>query len=235
MIVVDDGSDPPLATLPGWRTIVLPNNRGPGAARNAGLAEGHPLVAFVDTDVDLDDGWLEPLLATRRSSRARRPRSVRPGESVLMYRAARFRSTSAAGGAIRGHPSRLRAGRCVLMRTDTLRYRWFDEALRTGEDVDMVWRLIDATIAAGTSQSGNRPPSSTNNPVAVVRQHMAYGRSWLARPQAQAAWHLRAGAVGARRCGHSCWLGGRWRRLASPREQWSPYAENSTTSRRRNP
>ena len=62
-IVVDDASDPPLVTMPGRRTIRLSINGGPGAARNAGLgAVTTPLVAFVDTDVDLPEDWLEPLL-----------------------------------------------------------------------------------------------------------------------------------------------------------------------------
>ena len=63
VIVVDDGSDPPLVAQPGQRLIRLPVNGGPAAARNAGLAEvTTPLVAFVDTDVQVDAGWLDALL-----------------------------------------------------------------------------------------------------------------------------------------------------------------------------
>ena len=64
VIVVDDASVPPIAQRAGQRIIRLSTNRGPAAARNAGLAEvATPLVAFVDTDVDLTDNWLDPLLS----------------------------------------------------------------------------------------------------------------------------------------------------------------------------
>ena len=59
-IVVDDGSRPPVQGA----TVRLTTNRGPGAARNRGLElVTTPLVAFVDSDVELDEGWLDPLLA----------------------------------------------------------------------------------------------------------------------------------------------------------------------------
>src|SRR5436190_15646394 len=58
-LLVDDGSPVP---VPG-AAVRLASNRGPGGARNAGLARvSTSLVAFVDTDVELPDGWLEPLL-----------------------------------------------------------------------------------------------------------------------------------------------------------------------------
>ncbi|MEO7371050.1 MAG: glycosyltransferase, partial [Ilumatobacteraceae bacterium] len=63
VIVVDDASEPPLPDADEWRTIHLTHNRGPAAARNTGLAEvTTPFVAFVDTDVDLHDDWLDALL-----------------------------------------------------------------------------------------------------------------------------------------------------------------------------
>ncbi|MEZ5296982.1 MAG: glycosyltransferase [Ilumatobacteraceae bacterium] len=58
-VIVDDGSLPPVEGA----TIRLDRNRGPAAARNAGLATvTTPLVAFVDADVAVPDGWLDPLL-----------------------------------------------------------------------------------------------------------------------------------------------------------------------------
>ena len=185
VIVVDDGSEPPLTTNPGARVIRLAANRGPAAARNAGLAEvTTPLVAFVDTDVDLDDDWLRPLLLHFHDPRvalvAPRVRSS-DGESMLA-KYERARSPLDLGD----EPARVAAGTRVsyvpaaalVVRTDALRaVGGFDEALRTGEDVDMVWRLIHAGYRcryepAGTVHHRPRPTVS-----AWLRQRVAYGRS----------------------------------------------------------
>jgi mycofactocin system glycosyltransferase len=69
VIVVDDGSADPESLRAVARTAragVLRHDRprGPAAARNAGLAAAAtPLVAFLDSDVLPDPGWLTPLLA----------------------------------------------------------------------------------------------------------------------------------------------------------------------------
>ena len=58
-IVVDDASPSPVVGA----TIRLDTNVGPAGARMAGLAKvTTPLVAFVDSDVVLPDGWLDELL-----------------------------------------------------------------------------------------------------------------------------------------------------------------------------
>ena len=185
LIVVDDGSDPPLATLPGWRTIHLPNNRGPAAARNAGLAEvTTPLVAFVDTDVDLDDGWLGPLLAHFNDPQvalvAPRVRST-DGESMLAkYERARSpldlgdqAARIAAGTRVSYVPAA-----AIVVRTDALRaVGGFDESLRTGEDVDLVWRLLDAGYRCRYEPAATVRHHPRTSIGAWVRQRIAYGRS----------------------------------------------------------
>ena len=58
-ITIDDGSIPPLADA----THRLPVTSGPAAARNAARPfVDTELVAFLDADVEVADGWLEPLL-----------------------------------------------------------------------------------------------------------------------------------------------------------------------------
>ncbi|MEK7292694.1 MAG: glycosyltransferase family 2 protein, partial [Actinomycetota bacterium] len=64
VIVVDDGSPHALPTLGNAHVVTLATNRGPGAARNAGLAQvTTPLVAFIDLDVTLTIDTLNGLLA----------------------------------------------------------------------------------------------------------------------------------------------------------------------------
>ncbi len=69
VVVVDDGSADPdalhaVARAAGARVLRHDRPRGPAAARNAGLAAAAtPLVAFLDSDVVPQAGWLAPLLA----------------------------------------------------------------------------------------------------------------------------------------------------------------------------
>jgi mycofactocin glycosyltransferase len=147
-IVVDDGSPTPIAGA----TIRLDHNRGPAAARNAGLAlVGTPLVAFVDADVDLPDGWLAPLLGHFTDDRvalvAPRVRSASGSDGIARYE--HDHSPLDLGP----EPARIRCGTRVgyvpaaalVCRTAAVReLGGFDEALRFGEDVDLVWRLDEA-------------------------------------------------------------------------------------------
>lgn len=184
VIVVDDGSVPALTTR-GWRTIRLPTNRGPAAARNAGLVEvTTPLVAFVDTDVELDDGWLAALLPHFDDSRvalvAPRVRSSDTPTIIGQYESVRSPLDLGA------QPARIAAGSRVsyvpaaalVIRTDMLRsIGGFDEALRVGEDVDMVWRLVEAGYRCRyepDSTVHHRPRSTL---AAWARQRISYGRS----------------------------------------------------------
>lgn len=147
-VVVDDGSDPPIAGA----TVRLEHNRGPGAARNVGFRHvTTPLVAFVDADVHLPVGWLDPLLPHFDDERvgmvAPRVRST-PGASAL-DRYERDHSPLDLGR----QPGRVHAGSrvsyvpsaAVVCRADAIRtVGGFDESLRFGEDVDLVWRLVEA-------------------------------------------------------------------------------------------
>ncbi len=184
-IVVDDASEPPLAAKPGWKTIRLSTNRGPAAARNAGLAEvSTPLVAFVDTDVDLGADWLDALLPHFSDPLVAlvAPRvASAPGSSTL----AEYETTRSPLD-LGGEPARIEAGTRVsyvpgaalLARTEALRaIGGFDEALRTGEDVDLVWRLIDAghRCRYEPATTGHHRPKATLS--AWFRQRMTYGRS----------------------------------------------------------
>jgi mycofactocin system glycosyltransferase len=209
-IVVDDGSDPP---VPG-ATIRLPTNRGPGAARNAGLEQvTTPLVAFVDSDVELADGWLEPLLGHFADERVAlvAPRVRTPRDDSTLGRYEHDHSPLDLGP----DPARVRAGTrvgyvpaaAIVCRTDTIRQiGGFDTSLRFGEDVDLVWRLGEAGWRCryepdSVVHHARRPDAS-----AWVRQRIGYGASAAAlakrhrgalAPLRMSGWSIASWALGA--------------------------------------
>jgi len=144
-LVVDDGSPAPIAGA----AIRLDVNRGPAAARNAGLARvGTALVAFVDTDVELPAGWLDSLLPHFVDDQVAlvAPRVRSAGTSSPLARYELAHSPLDLGP----EPARIRAGSrvsyvpaaAIVCRVAALReIGGFDESLRVGEDVDLVWRL----------------------------------------------------------------------------------------------
>jgi len=185
VIVVDDGSEPPLAANQRRRMIRMDANRGPAAARNAGLAlVDTALVAFVDTDVEAADDWLEPLLGYFDDPRvalvAPRVSSVAGASHVAMYESAKSPLD------LGDQPARVAAGTRVsyvpaaalVVRTEALRaIGGFDETLRVGEDVDAVWRLIDAGHRCRYDPAvvvHHRPRSTLRD---WIRQRVHYGRS----------------------------------------------------------
>ena len=160
-VVVDDASaDAPatkeIAERHGARFVALGENCGPAGARNAGLAAVHtPLVAFVDSDCVPAPGWLEPLLGHFDDPvvGAVAPRVVpaRPApdarDPVQTYEA--FRSSldrgPAEGPVRRGSPIPYVPSAALLVRVAVAPgSALFDPTLRSGEDVDLVWRLAAA-------------------------------------------------------------------------------------------
>jgi mycofactocin system glycosyltransferase len=183
IVVVDDGSEDgeairSIASRIGASIIWLEGGRGPAAARNAGLrAARTPFVAFVDSDCVVGPGFpgrlldhlgdpalavavprivaLEPngrgVLAryeARRSALDMGPREglIRPGSSVPYAPSAAMVARVAALGA------------------------GFAEELPVGEDVDLIWRLIDAGWQARYDPA-----------VTVAHDHRVAWRPWFTR------------------------------------------------------
>lgn len=137
-LTVDDGSSPPLSGA----ALRLEINRGPAAARNAARPlVDTPLVAFVDNDVTMPDPtWLSALL-------------WHFDDPEVGLVAPRVRGEVGSPLDLGDEPARVRAGTrvsyvpgaAIVMRVDAFdQIGGFDERLRFGEDVDLVWRLDDA-------------------------------------------------------------------------------------------
>ena len=152
-LVVDDASPAPLT--PDAEVIRLDENVGPAGARNAGLAKvGTPYVAFVDCDVTVSAETMlrlgrhfaddrVALVAPRIEGRARseRPRWFeRYDERAASLGLGEVGCSVRPGAAVGWLPSA-----CLVGRTDRLgEIGGFDATMRVGEDVDLVWRLVDA-------------------------------------------------------------------------------------------
>jgi mycofactocin glycosyltransferase len=155
-VVVDDASREPariaeLARSHGAELVVLHHNVGPAGARNAGLRlVATPFVAFVDSDVCVDpsalrrlcDHFTDPQVVAvapriRGVARSTRPRWFhRYDEVASSLDLSDKPSLVRPGSSVSWLPSA-----CLVARVERLGCG-FDEELRVGEDVDLVWRLI---------------------------------------------------------------------------------------------
>ncbi len=182
VIVVDDGSRDPEAVAraaaeAGASVLRRPQNGGPAAARNTGLAAAEtPLVAFLDSDCVPRPGWLDVLLPhfADPAVGAVAPRIV-PHETGRTW-LARYEGASSTLD-MGARPSIVRPGSRVpyvpgaaLVVRKAAAGAGFAEDMQVGEDVDFVWRLA----AAGWR--------TRYEPVATMgHQHRVRLYAWLAR------------------------------------------------------
>jgi mycofactocin glycosyltransferase len=183
-LIVDDASPEPLPSVPGTQAVRRALNGGPAAARNTGLAAAHTdLVAFVDSDVRVPVGWLEPLVAHFADDRVGlvAPRVRTEGTGVL----ASFewiRSPLDLGD----RPAAVRPGSTVsyvpgavmvCRRVALESVGGFDESLRLGEDVDLLWRLDAAGWRCRHEPAVVVVHRVRSTPGAWLRQRFAYASS----------------------------------------------------------
>ena len=203
VVVVDDGSSvadaaaiAQVARAAGAELVRRDLTGGPAAARNSGLAVvSTPLVAFVDGEVEPKANWLTYLLphfadpavmavaprvlpSVGASDRATAPGSM----ADLLGRFERSRSPLDLGPAEARVAPRTRVAyvptTALVVRVPALtEIGGFDEALQFGEDVDLVWRLVEA---GGTVRY--EPAASVRHPIrpdlgAWLRQRFDYGSS----------------------------------------------------------
>ena len=159
VVVVDDASRHPepvaeVCARHGATLVRRNRNGGPGVARNDALDRVESeLVAFVDSDCTVSPGWTDGLTwlfddpaigavaprvvptaqdshrAVDRFAHAHSPLDLGPDEGeVGPQRAVRYVPTAA----------------LIVRREALVAIGGFDPGLRIGEDVDLVWRLLDA-------------------------------------------------------------------------------------------
>lgn len=185
VLVVDDGSREPavlaaVADRPGVTLLVRHTNGGPGAARNTALAHvDSELVAFLDSDCVPTVDWADRLaahfadptvgaVAPRIVGSAGGPCGLDLGERPgLVAPNARISYLPTAAMVVR------RAALADIATTTAV----FDQKLRVGEDVDLVWRLqragwrvrYDPHVHVGHQEPATR--------IALLARRFRYGTS----------------------------------------------------------
>ena len=191
VVIAEDGSRDPDAVAViarDWRAHLIQRDaaRGPAAARNEGRqSTDAPIVAFLDADVQVSPGWLTPLLAhfADPSVAAVAPRVRAPAaQRSVLDRFERECSPLDMGPepSIVGPRRRVRyvPTAVLLVRREVLEaLGGFDEELRVGEDVDLVWRVAAAGWTVRYEPRVVVEHRVRRSWAALGRQRFAYGTS----------------------------------------------------------
>lgn len=183
VIVVDDGSNDPSAVLAvarrrGAEILALSENLGPAAARNAGLSQvTTQFVAFIDSDVVVEPTTIELMLrhfadpaVAMIAPRVLGLATDRPNW-IMRYEDARSSlDLGVEPASVRPRsPVSWVSSTCLVARVDALA-EGFDPSLRVGEDVDLVWRLVERGWRVRFEPAAS-----------VHHEHRSSVRKWLGR------------------------------------------------------
>lgn len=186
ILVIDDAS-PLQFQVEGATVVRRSRNGGPAAARNSAMnVVTTPYVAFVDDDVIISSETIRTAAAHCAQGAALCAPRVRDASSWF--------STSSVVGRyelvrspldLGAKPARIQAltrvsyvpAAALVMRTESLQQcQGFDETLRVGEDVDLVWRLA-AQHECRYEPTAIALHHSRSSLGAFIRQRVAYGSS----------------------------------------------------------
>lgn len=226
IVVVDDGSDPPIDLLGSVGVRVLRNEAtvGASASRNRGLAEtSTPIVAFVDSDIVPRPGWFAALLAHFDDPTvgmvAPRVRAIEgDGGPIDLYERTESpldRGRRGSYARLDGRLSYVPSATLLVRRTAAEEVNGFDEGLRLGEDVDLVWRMLDAgwRIRYEPAAEVGHHDRTTVKSFATRRFQYGYSAALLATRHGDAVSPVRASRLSA-----ALWVllgAGRWRMAAA--------------------
>jgi len=189
VVLVDDGSHPPVTEA----SLRSERNLGPAGARNLGwrhVLEGNPdveFIAFVDADVDSsgDERWWEQLLGhfddPRVAMVAPRLRASDDRNDMLARaeRAAPALDLGPVGGRVSAgaRVSYVPSAAVIVRASALVEVSGYDEDLRTGEDVDLVWRLRERGWLVVYEPDVELAHEARASASGWLRQRVGYGRS----------------------------------------------------------
>jgi mycofactocin system glycosyltransferase len=184
LIVVDDCS-PIEIVVSGAEVIRLATNKGPSEARNAGLsAVTTAFVAFVDDDTTVSAHQLLALTPhfTDESVDVVAPRVASAAGESLVAEYETFHSPLDLGllpSVVRplSRVSYVPAAVLVARTRAVKEMHAFDASMRLGEDVDLIWRIVDEgrTVRYDPTVICHHAPRATMR--ALLKQRFGYGRS----------------------------------------------------------
>jgi len=198
VVVVDDASPIAFPEMPNTNVTVHRQevNKGPGAARNAGLTfVSTPYVVFIDADVqcapedicELAKWWNLPQLAVL-APRVKSLKWFQYGAAISAYESAAISAYEEVRSPLDmgAFPARVRAGTRVSYVPSALllcsvsalaAVGNFDESLRTGEDVDLIWRLDAAGYSCRYEPSVEVHHLPRTTIQQLAEQRIGYGES----------------------------------------------------------
>ena len=184
VVIVDDAS-PQSFDMDNATVVRHDVNTGPGGARNTGLTHVRtPYVAFIDDDVSLSQENLLELggYLTHRDTHFVAPRVVSASTDGALADYERYHSPLDLGDtpAVVRPTSRVSyvPTAVLVARVDSLlALHGFDASMRTGEDVDLIWRAIENKFTvryAPSVTASHLPRTHVKN---FLRQRFGYGSS----------------------------------------------------------
>ena len=204
IIIVDDASPHPV-DINGAHVLRHDTNKGPAAARNTGIAAvTTAAVACVDTDVMVTSAQIATLAAYVVGPRvgAVAPRITCVNDGTFTGEFESHHSPLDLGSI----PSLVRPmsrvsylpATVLVFNVQSLRtIGGFDDSIRVGEDVDLIWRLIENGIDCRYVPSIERPHRPRSSMRKMLKQRYDYGTSaaLLDKRHPRAASPLRAHAL----------------------------------------
>ena len=204
IIIVDDASPHPVE-INGARVVRHDINKGPAAARNTGIAAvTTTVVACVDTDVMVTTQQIATLAAycadLRVGAVAPRITCINDGTFIGEFESHHSPLDLGSVPAVVRPMSRVSYLPATVLVCDVQSLRTvggFDDSIRIGEDVDLIWRLIENGIVCRyvpSIECPHRPRSSMRK---MLKQRYDYGTSaaLLDKRHPRAASPLRAHAL----------------------------------------
>lgn len=204
VIVVDDCSPTPLR-ISNITVIRRDTNGGPGAARNTGIQHvTTKFAAFVDADVVTSSDSLRQLASVLRdeSVALAAPRIATENEKTFLSEYESLRSPLDLGNEpavvrplsrVSYVPSAVLVGRTIQLREQFS----FNETMRLGEDVDLIWRIVESGQIVRYVPSVICHHRARTSWSALLKQRFGYGSSaaTLNSRHPRAASPLRANVV----------------------------------------